>query len=109
MRVNSFFTGDDVDLIRTNPLHFGMSFASVDFKHEAKAETFKDLFLNLISDVNKSQLNVYKMSQQAILHPNSIDVHDITIAMAKANMNLNITKAIVERGIRAYQDIINIR
>ncbi|AAX17630.1 MULTISPECIES: flagellar hook-basal body complex protein FliE [Borrelia] len=109
MEVDSFFTDNNVYLVRKNPLHFDKSFSVFDVKREVKAESFKDLFLNLISDVNNSQLDVSRMSQQAILQPNSVDVHDITIAMAKANMNLSITKAVVERSIKAYQDVINIR
>ncbi|AHH13793.1 flagellar hook-basal body complex protein FliE [Borrelia hermsii] len=109
MRVDSFFTDSDVYLIRKNPLHFDRSSSGFDVKRKEKVESFKDLFFNLISDVNNSQLDVSKMSQQAILKPNDIDVHDIVIAMSKANMNLSITKAIVEKSIKAYQDIINIR
>ncbi|BDU63027.1 flagellar hook-basal body complex protein FliE [Candidatus Borrelia fainii] len=109
MEVDSFFTDNNVYLVRKNPLHFDKSFSGFDFKREVKAESFKDLFFNLISDVNNSQLDVFRMSQQAILQSNSVDVHDITIAMAKANMNLSITKAVVERSIKAYQDVINIR
>ncbi|AHH08257.1 flagellar hook-basal body complex protein FliE [Borrelia anserina] len=109
MKVDSFFADNNIYLIRKNPLHFDRNFSDFDVKHEEKAKTFKELFFNLISEVNNSQLNVFEMSQQAILHPNSIDVHDIVIAMAKANMNLSITKAIVEKSIKAYQDVINIR
>ncbi|BCR20902.1 flagellar hook-basal body complex protein FliE [Borrelia miyamotoi] len=109
MEIDSFFTDNNVYLVSKNPLHFDKSSSNFDVKHKGNTETFKDLFFNLVSDVNSSQLHVSKMSQQAILHPNNVDVHDIVIAMAKANMNLSITKAIVERSIKAYQDIINIR
>ncbi|BCR21730.1 flagellar hook-basal body complex protein FliE [Borrelia sp. HM] len=109
MKIDSFFTDNNVHLVSKNPLHFGKSSFSFGVEHSKRAQTFKDLFFNLMSDVNNSQLNVSRISQQAILQPNDVDVHDIVIAMAKANMNLSITKAIVERGIKAYQDIINIR
>jgi flagellar hook-basal body complex protein FliE len=33
----------------------------------------------------------------------------VTIAQAKASLALSITKNVVDRVIRAYQDIINIR
>ncbi|WP_024653972.1 flagellar hook-basal body complex protein FliE [Borrelia persica] len=109
MRVDSFFTDNNVYLIRKSPLHFDKSFPDFDVRSEKQAKTFRDLFFNLISDVNKSQLDVYQMSQESILHPNSVDVHDVVISMAKANMNLSITKAVVEKSIKAYQDVINIR
>lgn len=109
MKVDSFFTDSNVYLIRKNPLHFDKSFSDFSVKSEKQAGTFRELFLNLISSVNNSQLDMYKVSQQAILHPDSVDVHDVVISMAKANMNLSITKAVVEKSIKAYQDVINIR
>ncbi|AWG42682.1 flagellar hook-basal body complex protein FliE [Candidatus Borreliella tachyglossi] len=104
MKIDSFFTDNNIYLIRKNPLHF-----SLDVKHEEVGKTFKDTFLDVISRVNDSQLNASRMSDKAILSPDSVDVHDVVIAIAKANMNLNITKAIVERSVRAYQDMISIR
>ena len=109
MKLDSFFTDNNIHLVSKNPLHFGKSSLNFGVKHPEKAQTFKDLFFNLVSGVNNSQLDVSRISQQAILQPNNVDSHDIVIAMAKASMNLSITKAIVERGIKAYQDIINIR
>ncbi|WP_424632326.1 flagellar hook-basal body complex protein FliE [Borreliella lusitaniae] len=110
VRIDAFFTENNINLVKKNPLHFDVNlFNSKSSIKNNDIETFKDVLINAVTDVNKSQLNVSKVMQQAILKPSSIDVHDLTIAMSKANMNLSILKAVVERGTKAYQDIINIR
>jgi flagellar hook-basal body complex protein FliE len=44
-----------------------------------------------------------------ITDPDSVDVHDVTISLAEANMALNITKAVLDRVVRAYRDITSAR
>ena len=110
MRVDSFFMDDNgVHLMRKDPLHFKLNSTGLEVKGGGLPGTFKDVFFDAISRVNGSQLDVSRMTERAIVEPGKVDVHDIIIAMAKANMNLSIAKAVVEKGIRAYQDIINIR
>ncbi|WKD00643.1 flagellar hook-basal body complex protein FliE [Borreliella americana] len=110
MRIDAFFTENNINLVKKNPLHFDVNlFNSKSNAKDNDIKTFKDVLINSITDVNKSQLDVSKVTEQAILRPSSIDVHDVVIAMSKANMNLSILKAVVERGVKAYQDIINVR
>ncbi len=110
MRIDAFFTENNINLIKKNPLHFDVNFfSSKSSTKNNDAKTFKDVLINTITDINKSQLNVSKVMEQTVLRPSSVDVHDFAIALSKANMNLSILKAVVERGIKAYQDIINIR
>ncbi|APQ15270.1 flagellar hook-basal body complex protein FliE [Borreliella garinii] len=110
MRIDAFFTENNINLIKKSSLHFDVNlFNSKSSTKNNDAKTFKDVLINTITDINKSQLNVSKVMEQAVLRPSSVDVHDFAIALSKANMNLSILKAVVERGIKAYQDIINIR
>ncbi|WP_187982824.1 flagellar hook-basal body complex protein FliE [Borreliella bavariensis] len=110
VRIDAFFTENNINLIKKNPLHFDVNFfSSKSSTKNNDDKTFKDVLINTITDINKSQLNVSKVMEQAVLRPSSVDVHDFAIALSKANMNLSILKAVVERGIKAYQDIINIR
>ena len=44
-----------------------------------------------------------------ITHPDEVEPHDVTIAMAQAEMSLNLTKAIVDRAVKAYNDITAMR
>ncbi|WLN25103.1 flagellar hook-basal body complex protein FliE [Borreliella valaisiana] len=111
MRIDAFFTENNINLVKKNPLHFDVNLlgSSKSIAKSNDIKTFKDVLINTITDVNKSQLNVSKVMEQAVLKPSSVDVHDFVIAISKANMKLSILKAVVERGMKAYQDIINIR
>ena len=71
--------------------------------------SFGQLLLKALGDVNAEQTNMYKLTEQLQTDPNSINIHDLTIASAKANLSLSMTKELLERGIRAYKEITNIR
>jgi flagellar hook-basal body complex protein FliE len=101
-------TGDIVKLARTNPLHIagaGESAAPVAGVEQA----FGDLLASALGGVNDSQLTAMNLSQKMITDPNSVNVEDVTIALANANLALSMTKAIVDRALAAYREIINIR
>jgi flagellar hook-basal body complex protein FliE len=38
-----------------------------------------------------------------------VDTHDVTIAAAKANLSLSITKNVVDRVIQGYREISTLR
>jgi flagellar hook-basal body complex protein FliE len=47
--------------------------------------------------------------QAAITEPGSVDVHDITIAQARASMSLNVTRTVLNRLVQGWKDLINTR
>jgi flagellar hook-basal body complex protein FliE len=100
--------GDVVTMARTDPKHL----AGVG---EKPAETagveaaFGELLLKALNQVNDSQVTAVALSQQMITDPDSVDVHDVTIALAEANLALSMTKAVVDRALAAYREIINVR
>ena len=40
-----------------------------------------------------------------IVDPESVDVHDITIAMAEAGMSLKIAQTLIDRVVKSWNDI----
>lgn len=68
-------------------------------------KTFSELLDKASDTVNLSE----RMSEQFILDPQSIEHHDVTIAVAEANMAVTMTKAVTDGVIRAYKEIINLR
>ena len=62
--------------------------------------------LDKVSDYQKYSDNLY---EQAILAPDSVNVEDIAMAEAQANMSLNIARTILNRVVQAWKDIINTR
>ncbi len=101
-------TGHLISLLKTDPRH--LSGSQADQKVTPKpVESFGQLFNNALGAVNNLQIDSMALSQQMITDPDSVDVHDITIAMAEANLSLSMTKAIVDQAVKAYREIISLR
>src|SRR3989304_254264 len=76
---------------------------------EAAEGSFGGMFLQALGQVNQQQLRAQDLSQALITDPESVDIHDVTIALAEANLSLSLAKAVIDRAIRAYREIVNIR
>ena len=101
-------SGDIVPLATTNPRHLlpGGQQAGLE---STKEGNFADLLMTALGGVNQLELAGDSLSQQAVVNPDSVDPADVTIALAKANLAVSLTKAVTDRVLRAYTDIINIR
>jgi flagellar hook-basal body complex protein FliE len=100
--------GDVVTMTRTNAKHLaGVGEKPAETKGVEAA--FGDLLLKALNQVNDSQVTAVDLAQQMITDPDSVDVHDVTIALAEANLALSMTKAVVDRALAAYREIINVR
>jgi flagellar hook-basal body complex protein FliE len=103
-------TGDVVKLARTNPLHFaGAGEAAAGAARGDTEQKFGTLLMGALGSVNNSQLKAMDLSKAMVTDPNSVNVEDVTIALADANLALSMTKAIVDRALAAYREIINVR
>lgn len=71
--------------------------------------SFGGMFLQALGQVNQQQLRAQDLSQALITDPESVDIHDVTVALAEANLSLSMAKAVIDRAIRAYREIVNIR
>ena len=78
-------------------------------QEQATAAGFGDLLVQALGRTNEMQLDTMRLSQQMITDPDSVNIHDVTIAMAEANLSLSMTKAIADRAIKAYREIISTR
>jgi flagellar hook-basal body complex protein FliE len=101
--------GDVVKLARTDPRHLGGSGPARPAADVGVEKSFGDMLLNALGSVNASQLKGMEMAEAMITDPDSVDVHDVTIALAEANLAISMTKAIVDRALTAYREIINVR
>jgi flagellar hook-basal body complex protein FliE len=102
--------GDIVKLVRTNPMHLaGEGEAPAASVAGETEKSFADILMGAIGNVNESQLNAMNLSQKMVTDPRSVNVEDVTIALADANLTLSMTKAVVDRALAAYREIINIR
>ena len=102
--------GDVVKLARTNPLHLaGAGEGAAGAARGDTEQKFGTLLMGALGSVNNSQLKAMDLSQAMVTDPNSVNVEDVTIALADANLALSMTKAIVDRALAAYREIINVR
>ena len=102
--------GHRVSLIRTDPRHFTINGQTgVSPVSDTGADGFQKMMFEALNGVNKLQNDSADISKKMIIDPESVDPHDVTISMAKANTALALTKAVVDKSLRAYKEIISIR
>lgn len=116
-------SGDKVAMAVTNPKHLvpktgryaasGEALASLGEKIGADAAlrsgSFENAMLNALDAVNTDQTESAALMQQMVTDPDSVDAHDVTIGMAKANLSLNITRVVLDRIVRGWKEVINTR
>lgn len=71
--------------------------------------SFENALLKAIDGVNADQQKTSGLIQQMVVAPDSVNAHDVTIAMAEANLSLNLAKTILNRIVTAWKDVINTR
>lgn len=99
-------SGDYFNLKTTNPLHYGDDGSQNTTQGDS---SFSQLMFGALDSVNSDQQYAQKLEVQSVTDPNSVDVHDVTIAMAKAELSLSITKNVLDKVIQAYKDITTLR
>jgi flagellar hook-basal body complex protein FliE len=115
-------SGDKVPLAITHPKHLvplkggfkaGAGIAELGDKIGAEAVlrsgVFEDTMLRALDKVSADQHFSDSLTQAAVTDPGSVDIHDITIAQAKAGMSLNIARTVLSRIVQGWRDLINTR
>lgn len=100
--------GDQVSLTRTNARHFNSSGITGE-PLSSKENNFSDLMLSKIDNVNEAHTEVNELYQAMLTDPDSVNSDQITIAMKEAEMSLSLTKAVIDKAVSAYKEIINLR
>ena len=104
--------GHVIQLQRSDPRHLAGSGIAMSGGVQAPANPesgFGRLFFDALNNVNDLQHTTMDMTEAMLTDPDSVDIHDVTVAIAEANLALSMTKAIMDRAIRAYQEVINTR
>lgn len=116
-------TGDHVALTVTNPRHLvpkdgrynasGAALAQLGDKVGTDAATrtgtFENAMLQALDSVNAEQNLSSNLMQTMVTDPDAVDAHDVTTAMAKANLSLNITRTILDRIVKGWKEVVNLR
>jgi len=77
----------------------------------ARPETasFEQTLLKAFDSMNAKQQKTDELAQQMIIDPESVDPHDVTIAMAEANLSLKIAQSVIDRVIKGWNDVTTSR
>jgi len=74
-----------------------------------RAGTFEQAMLQALDKVSGTQQYASALNTEAIVNPDSIDAHDVSIAQEMASMSFNITRNILSRLVQGWRDLINTR
>jgi flagellar hook-basal body complex protein FliE len=74
-----------------------------------RAGSFEEAMLQALDQVSAVDKAASGLAQRAIIEPDTVDIHDLTIAQAKAGMSLDITRNVLSRLVQGWRDIINTR
>ena len=76
---------------------------------EASSRSFQDYLMEALNSVNSSQLDVASVQEKLITNPDEVDIHDVTIAMSKARMSLNLAQNVIDRLTTSWNEITTTR
>ncbi|MBQ3670138.1 MAG: flagellar hook-basal body complex protein FliE [Treponema sp.] len=102
------------EMIRTNPAHAGTAKLTENFLSGASSVSkgqsgepgkFETYLVKALDEVNGNQLEVNRVTEQLITDPDSVDVHDVTTAMAKAQLSLNLAQNVLDRLVTGWNEI----
>ncbi len=130
MKIQDFGT---LQLTRTDKAHFGQSkiqpltqnkagMSPIQAIHRAdktteaasvqpsnQSKSFQSYLLDALSTVNSQQLDVTAVQEKLITNPDEVDIHDVTIAMAKARQSLNLAQTVIDRLVTGWNEITTTR
>ena len=100
MKVNNF------DMLNMSKTFSSTGYKSVTSNLTSAAEVSTDKYRK---SFDSYLLEVDALSERAIVDPESVDIHDITTAMAKAQMSLSLAKTVVDRVVTGWNEITTTR
>lgn len=81
----------------------------IDTASRPETASFEQTLLAAFDQMNEKQQTTDALAKQMIVDPESVDVHDVTIAMAEANLSLKIAQSVIDRVIKSWNDITTSR
>lgn len=98
--------GHLVSMQRTHARHLG---PQPEAKDPMVGGNFADLLFGGINSTSDLQNQASDLMLQSIIQPDSVNADDVALAASKANLSLSLMKAVVDKALRAYNEIINMR
>ena len=70
-----------------------------------KARSFDSYLVEAVDYVNNKQMASAANVEKMIIDPDSVDIHDVTTAMAEANMSLSLAQTVISRMVSSWNEI----
>ena len=105
MKIADFGT---LQMVRTDKAHFGQG-KTQQIGQQNQSKSFQSYLLDALSTVNNQQLDVSAVQEKLIANPDEVDVHDVTIAVAKARQSLNLAQTVIDRLVTGWNEITTTR
>ena len=106
-------SGQKVDFSSVEVQNFRQDMVSstndIELSDNPVAQSFEQVLLKTFDMMNQKQTRVDALTEKMIINPESVDPHDLTIAMAEASLSLKMTHTIVDKAIKAWNDITTTR
>lgn len=117
MKIPEFGT---LQMVRTDKQHFGTGSVTsltntkdqtglLHTTEKSGTKSFEDYLLEAINTVNSNQNQVSSLQEKLITNPEEVEVHDVTIAMQKARMSLNLAQTVIDRLVNDWNEITTTR
>lgn len=90
---------------------FGMNVmpsAKLDSLDETQQASFKDVMGGLAQGLSNDLAAPDKLLKSAMSGDSDVDIHDVMVAMSKAEMSVNVATQITTKVIQAYEKIMQI-
>jgi flagellar hook-basal body complex protein FliE len=81
----------------------------IDTAVRPETASFEQTLLSAFDKMNEKQQTTDALAQKMIVDPESVDAHDVTIAMAEANLSLKIAQSVIDRVIKGWNEITTTR
>jgi len=98
---------ENVMMKTSDPRHYGNR--PVKELDDDVTGSFDTALKNAVQKVNNLQVDADSMTTKMIYEPESVDIHNVMVAQQKAEVSLNLAKAVRDEAIRAYRELINLR
>ena len=72
-------------------------------------KSFQSFLMEAVNSVNNQQNQVSQLQEKIITNPDEVDIHDVTIAMSKARMSLNLAQTVIDRLVTGWNEITTTR
>ena len=76
---------------------------------ETEEKSFQSYLMEAVNSVNAQQNQVSELQEKIITNPDEVDIHDVTIAMSKARMSLNLAQSVIDRLVSGWNEITTTR